>query len=225
MSFFHQAGPICACRLDSGRQPFAIALILLAFIALPICPALAKGRFDGQIITAWDANGRDMHLRQDLTYVDPKGIRWHVPSGAIVNGASIPRMLWSVIGGPFTGKYRGASVVHDYYCVVKTRNSDTVHKVFYDAMITSGVSPNWAMLLYQAVARFGPRWRGVREVEPGCEVITEDNVGDCAENSQALASQPARNPSDAELRNFLGRMRARGLGKQVDKLMQGMKSQ
>jgi Protein of unknown function (DUF1353) len=43
-----------------------------------------------------------------------------VPAGAIVGGASIPQVFWSIIGGPFEDKYREASVIHDYYCEQKS---------------------------------------------------------------------------------------------------------
>mgnify|MGYP001792979849 CR=1 FL=1 len=46
-------------------------------------------------------------------YVDPKGHVWVAPASSVVDGASIPRSLWTFMGGPFEGKYRNASVLHD----------------------------------------------------------------------------------------------------------------
>jgi hypothetical protein len=63
-----------------------------------------------------------------------------------------------LIGSPFTGKYRDASVIHDYYCDVHLRHWAAVHRVFYDAMIVSGVSVSRAKLMYGAVYYGGPRW-------------------------------------------------------------------
>jgi hypothetical protein len=111
-------------------------------------------------------SGRDMKLLRDLTYVDSGGTKWHVPAGAVVNGASIPMPLWKAVGSPYVGKYRSASVVHDYYCrtrgldtATQTRRTSTqVHKMFGDAMRASGVSTARAVVMEQAVLRCGPQW-------------------------------------------------------------------
>src|SRR5688572_6845158 len=64
-------------------------------------------------------DGRLMRLLEALTYTGADGVTWPVPAGIEVDGASIPRPLWSLIGGPFEGPYRDASIVHDHYCVVR----------------------------------------------------------------------------------------------------------
>ncbi|OQS41908.1 DUF1353 domain-containing protein [Chromobacterium haemolyticum] len=108
--------------------------------------------------TAWLPDGRRMRLTQPFGYVDKDNLPWPVPVGAIVDGASIPQVLWSLIGGPLEGLYRQASIIHDYYCDVRTRPWQAVHRVFYEAMLCSGVSEPKAKIMYYAVYRFGPRW-------------------------------------------------------------------
>lgn len=103
-------------------------------------------------------DGGKVQLSEKFTYVDPIGVEWEVPKGAVVDGASIPRVLWSIVGSPFTGQYRDASIIHDYYCETKDRPWRSTHRVFYDAMVRSGTSPKRAQLMYFAVYRFGPRW-------------------------------------------------------------------
>jgi lysozyme family protein len=110
------------------------------------------------IVTEWLDNGRDMRLRQDFGYVDAVGRGWPVPAGTVVDGASIPKAFWSLIGGPFEGLYRKPSVVHDYYCEVKTRPWRDTHRIFYDGMLCAGVGGIKAKTMYYAVYRFGPRW-------------------------------------------------------------------
>jgi Protein of unknown function (DUF1353) len=99
-----------------------------------------------------------MELLEEFGFLDRYGSRWMVPKGTRVDGASIPQPLWSIIGSPFTGKYRDASVVHDYYCDVRLRPWGDVHRVFYEAMIVSGVSLARAKIMYSAVYFAGPRW-------------------------------------------------------------------
>jgi hypothetical protein len=75
-----------------------------------------------------------------------------------VDGASIPRRLWALIGGPFEGRYRKASVVHDVECQTKANRWRDVHLMFHSAMLCDGVHPLKAKIMYGAVYHFGPRW-------------------------------------------------------------------
>lgn len=116
------------------------------------------GHFEGTIDVRFLDDGRIVELLSDLAFVDPQNLRWAVPKGAQVDGASIPRGFWSLIGGPFEGKYRDASVVHDWYCDQRTHSWQATHRVFYDGMIARGVEPLMAKLMYYAVWWGGPRW-------------------------------------------------------------------
>jgi hypothetical protein len=139
----------------------AAALVVLFALALPEAssqPAGIGGRFIGTVQAEFNADGRTMKLLQPFKYIDPAGIEWYAPQGSLIDGASIPRVAWSLIGGPFEGRYREASVIHDVACVQKTRPWNSVHEFFYFAMLTSGVDPLKAKVMYAAVHHFGPRW-------------------------------------------------------------------
>lgn len=69
--------------------------------------------FSGPVRAVWADDGRTMIVLDDLTYIDPDGRAWRVPAGFVTDGASIPQELWSLIGSPFTGRYRVAAVFHD----------------------------------------------------------------------------------------------------------------
>jgi hypothetical protein len=99
-----------------------------------------------------------MRLIEPFYYFDSAGEKWKVPAGAVVDGASIPRIFWSFIGHPFRIPYRNASVIHDYYCDVRLRPWRRVHRTFHEAMLTSGVSETMANVMYFAVYAAGPRW-------------------------------------------------------------------
>lgn len=117
------------------------------------------GRFVGEVVARWSENGRDMTLVEPFAYVDPRRLRWDAPAGAVVNGASIPRAFWSLIGGPFEGRFRNASVVHDVACEARDREWPAVHRMFYEACRCGGVAAGTAKAMYYAVHHFGPRWR------------------------------------------------------------------
>ncbi|WP_284447057.1 DUF1353 domain-containing protein [Fluviibacter phosphoraccumulans] len=130
---------------------------LLTSIA-PICGAQNYGSFVGAVVAKWLDDGRRMELTEPFSYVAPNKATWNAPKGSIVDGASIPQIAWSLIGGPFEGKYRPASVIHDVACDEKSRPWQDVHLAFYTAMLAGGVDSIKAKVMYAAVYHFGPRW-------------------------------------------------------------------
>lgn len=71
-----------------------------------------------------------------------------------MDGTSIPRALWTLVGSPFTGDYRRAAIVHDKACVdapgdhAARRLAD---KMFYHACREGGCSIREATVLYIGV--------------------------------------------------------------------------
>lgn len=167
--------------------------------------AQSNGQFRGRVLTEWLDDARRMRLVEPFEYIDPSNVRWPVPRGTVVDGASIPQIFWSLIGSPFEGYYRNASVVHDFYCSTRIRPHVRVHRMFYDAMIASGVSTARAWLMYQAVDGFGPRWRA-RNIHPQCELVDENyDFEKCALND---AIPPLEYPLQTQINllEFIRRM-------------------
>ncbi|MFO1162206.1 MAG: DUF1353 domain-containing protein [Reyranellaceae bacterium] len=148
----------------------------------------ALGTFAGlppQIALLGD--GRLVRLLAPLSFTQANGTAWPVPAGVELDGASIPRILWSLIGGPFEGRYRDASIVHDHYCVVRTRSWQDTHRVFYDAMRSSGEAPGKAKILYYAVYRFGPRWTtGAATAFTAAASVASDEAESFAADAEAI---------------------------------------
>src|SRR5262245_1799563 len=90
----------CASSSNADTQPG---------IDQTIPGATKWGHYDGEPVTKWNPDGRTMTLLTELRYTDPKGEVWVAPIGSVVDGASIPRYLWSMLGGPFEGKIGRAS--------------------------------------------------------------------------------------------------------------------
>jgi len=103
-------------------------------------------------------DGRELKLLEDFIYVDPDETAWLAPAGRKVNGASIPRAFWTATGGPLSGRYRNASIVHDIECEDMKHDSTDVHQMFYHACLAGGVPERDAKKLYWAVLNFGPAW-------------------------------------------------------------------
>jgi hypothetical protein len=115
------------------------------------------GKFSGNVKVEW-LTDRKMRLLERLEYTDPDNLVWVAPKGSVIDGASIPKQLWTIIGSPFVGKYRDASVIHDIACDQKKYPWADVHEAFYNAMRASGVAVAKAKIMYGAVYHFGPRW-------------------------------------------------------------------
>ncbi|MCP4386117.1 MAG: DUF1353 domain-containing protein [Hyphomicrobiales bacterium] len=137
---------------------------LVCLLLLPILATVAEeeehGRFIGRVAVEWLDNGdsRNMRLLEEFSYVDQTGKAWTVPEGAVVNGASIPRPFWALIGPPFVGAYRRASVIHDYHCETMSEPWKAVHRMFYEASRAGGVDKVTAKVMYAAIYGGGPRW-------------------------------------------------------------------
>jgi hypothetical protein len=140
-------------------------------------PAGPWGYYNGTIDTRWDADGRSMTLLNELRYTDPKGVVWIAPAGSRIDGASIPRALWSFMGGPFEGKYRNGSVLHDVGYDQKNRPPAEVDRMFYNAMRCSGVSALEAKTMYYSLLRFGRHWKfSTKKAKPVLPDLSQDVV-------------------------------------------------
>lgn len=117
-----------------------------------------NGEFIGDVKTQWLKDGRKMKLLEDFQFIDPSGKQWLAKKGESVDGASIPKILWTSVGSPLVGKYRRATVLHDVECVHRREPHTMVHRMLYDAMLADGTSKAKAKKIYMAVIMFGPRW-------------------------------------------------------------------
>jgi Protein of unknown function (DUF1353) len=124
-----------------------------------IAGASKWGHFSGEPVTKWNPDGRSMTLLTELRYTDPHGEVWVAPIGTVVDGASIPRYLWSIMGGPFEGQYRNASVLHDVAYGERKRPWQECDRMFYYAMRCSGVNAVQAKTMYYALHKFGHHWK------------------------------------------------------------------
>ena len=148
--FFASTFGACASDQDQAQVPGVEQIV----------PGATKwGFYNGEPVTKWNPDGRTMTLLTELRYTDPKGNVWVAPIGSIVDGASIPRYLWSVMGGPFEGRYRNASVLHDVAYGDKKRPWQDCDRMFYFAMRCSGVSAVEAKTMFYALYRFGHHWK------------------------------------------------------------------
>lgn len=194
-----------------NRRSFIVGSSLLFTPTVGAFAQTGKPKYTGKLVISPKQDGRLMQLQQPFSYIDAKGTDWAVPSGAIVDGASIPRIFWSIIGGPWEGAYVQASVVHDWFCAVRTMPWQQTHQMFYEAMLTSGVSSAKAKIMFLAVRYAGPSWddltlensrilsdNGRKRLDPP---LMKNSSNGFASEDEAEKAKKALTAQFAELRN------------------------
>jgi hypothetical protein len=109
----------------------------------------------------------------DFGYIDPKGLGWQAKAGLMTDGASIPGWVQPIIGGAWEAEFIRAAVIHDHYCIRTVRPRTATHRMFYDALIESGVPTAKALTMYYAVMVGSHIWINLMEGQP-C-----DGMGNC----------------------------------------------
>ncbi|MES3024233.1 MAG: DUF1353 domain-containing protein [Pseudomonadota bacterium] len=115
---------------------------------------MGNGTFSGNPLTEWltdNLEDRNMRLLAPFWYIDPQGRRWEAPAGSIIDGASIPRTLWSSVGSPFTGPYRRASILHDVAVLTPSILRGDADTMFFSACLAGGCTMMQGKLLYAGV--------------------------------------------------------------------------
>ncbi len=84
-----------------------------------------------------------------------------VPEGFITDGASIPRIFWTLIGPPMGGDYDQSAVLHDYFYNQELYTRRRADIEFLLSMRSEGVSWLKRIVMHRAVRTFG--WNPLSE--------------------------------------------------------------
>lgn len=114
--------------------------------------------------------GGQCELVYDVSYIDPKGIGWQASAGLKTDGASIPAWAQPFIGGAWDKQFIRAAVIHDWYCIRTVRARRATHRMFYDALVESGVNRAKALTMYYAVLVGSHMWIDLMEGRPCAEL-------------------------------------------------------
>lgn len=199
-----------------------IASAIAAFLFVSTASAQEFGSFSGDPVVTI-VGPRDMILVEQYEYYDPEGRTWQVPNGYRSNGASIPKIFWSFTGGPWSGAYTNAAIVHDYFCEFIGPPSDEVHRMFYSAMRANGVPERKAWVMYQAVEVFGRNWEIVdQNVADECKPGPSFAPSQCVFNDTASIVDTTIEPTEARLEDFFDGLEAAGYASEVIELREAI---
>lgn len=180
------------------------AMVMVTILMACFNSQSSAQNFKGDVVAKW-LETRQMQLMEPFTFVDTNGVEWAVPKGTLVDGASIPRVLWSAVGAPYSGKYRKASVIHDYFCDTMTRPWQDVHKAFFEAALAEGNGETMSKMMYAAVYRWGPRWEYVNGKAKRVRKFL--NIATPAELKKLWTWIQTENPSIEEITRRLDKLR------------------
>jgi len=101
------------------------------------------------------AGSKHWILSKELIYVSERLDRIIIPKGFKTDGASIPKLFWSIIDHPLNGKHAKAAVLHDYLYYTQRFTRRIADKLFLEAMKADNVSFIRRHIMYYAVKWFG----------------------------------------------------------------------
>ncbi|MBB2754550.1 UNVERIFIED_ORG: hypothetical protein GGI57_005285 [Rhizobium aethiopicum] len=162
-----------------------VRMWLAAFLLLSVAPASAEfvGTLEFQP-TGCEATGK-CALKYDFGYIDPSRMGWQAKAGLVTDGASIPSWAQMIIGGAWDKQFIRAAVIHDWYCLRTVRPRRMTHRMFYDALIESGVHRAKALTMYYAVLVGSHMWINLVEGKP-CK-----GMNNCVQNVGGSLSIPS----------------------------------
>lgn len=163
------------------KQRFWIAVCLAAVFATN-----ARAEFVGKLefIPAECHSSGECKLAFDFGYIDPRGVGWQAKAGLKTDGASIPSWAQPIIGGAWEEQFLRAAVIHDHYCIRTVRTRSSTHRMFYNALIESGVDQPKALAMYYAVMVGSHMWINLIEGD-NCSGLTN-----CVQNTRAAQTIP-----------------------------------
>jgi hypothetical protein len=135
----------------------------LTLAACWTCPLLQADEavFSGRVVLELvEEIGHDhmLRLREDFTFRDELGREWLAPSGALLQGWTIPAQLRGLPHLPLESDFRKSAVLHDHFSQAKAGRWRDVHRMLYSASLTEGIPPTEAKMLYIIAYASGWRW-------------------------------------------------------------------
>jgi hypothetical protein len=78
-------------------------------------------------------------------------VAYWIPAGYIFDGASIPRIFWTLIGSPFQPDFWAAALAHDWLYLTHLVGRKIADDVIYQILRQSGVNTFKAHVIWAAV--------------------------------------------------------------------------
>jgi len=119
-----------------------------------------NGSFEGRVVVEWldDPFVPTMRLVEPFEFHQSNGKVWNVPVGHIVKGRGMPPLFRDLVGQPFNGGFRKASIVYDHATQAMKEPWDEAQRMFLEASLAEGVTQSEAKAMYMLLRAQGSRW-------------------------------------------------------------------
>ena len=101
-----------------------------------------------------ELNETEWTLKEDVSFTN-EHLEVIVKSGFITDGASIPKLFWSIIGSPLEADLLLPAIIHDGLYTDETLPREVCDDLLREMLLLNGVSQLKADLIYNAVRMFG----------------------------------------------------------------------
>ena len=106
-----------------------------------------------------------IQLSEDWYFCIDTRIIW-IPKGYVCDGASIPRVFWSIVGSPFDPNNAVGAWAHDYLYLTHLTDKNTADEVAFQLWRQAGIRLLKARVMWFAVNKFGGfAWKNDEEDE------------------------------------------------------------
>lgn len=174
---------------NKERSQMNKILIVVSAMTLIAGMVVAEGAetdhraFEGRVVVEWlvDPFVPTMRLAEPFSYQQSKGKVWKVPQGHVIKGRGMPPLFRDLIGQPFYGGFRKASIVYDHATQEMTQPWDEAQRMFYEASMAEGINESEAKAMYMLLRAQGSRW----------EVPGSRCYGSCHGKTEPLLWRPA----------------------------------
>jgi hypothetical protein len=110
-------------------------------------------QFNGDVILEELGNG-SWKLQDDFSYEDDY-IQVTIKSNFITDGASIPKLFWSIIGNPLENDLLKPAIIHDGLYTLMQKPRLECDKLLREMLLFNGTSKVKSYFIYYVVRLFG----------------------------------------------------------------------
>jgi hypothetical protein len=132
----------------------------MATVSLADDEEFVGGTFEGRVVAEWsdDPFFPTLRLKEELLFRQTGGDTWVVPAEATVDGRSMPKLFFSLIGDPWTSGFLKSAVTYDYAVKAKARRWKDAQRMFVEGAVVEGVHTIDAKAMYMLLHATGSRW-------------------------------------------------------------------
>lgn len=130
--------PVSSCAPAPASRPRPVSASPAAANTRPVLRKLPNGRY--RVVQPWSVNAG--------------GTTWTVPRGYTTNGITAPAYLRSSLGDGVDRPETWSAIFHDWLFTQAGVSRSMADNLFHEVMISYGISPSKARLLYSTVRSY-----------------------------------------------------------------------